>query len=220
MAEGRKITVMEGDGREVQTIECDQFQDPRGVAVASDGAVYVTDIGAKCLFKFNSKGKLLKTVRNELQKPFSVKIVGNQVYVVDFASQLVKIFDMDCNVVGTIQTKECPKPRGIAQGPDGLYVAGERKISVYRCVPNGVFIRHLNLTPSSLQLSQFYGICIDTSGHIIVSDWEYGVYVFRASGECVYHVSSDVIPGPAGVSVDEDGFVYVCSFTGDNVVIL
>ena len=155
----RKITVMERDGRKVQTIECDQFQDPRGVAVASDGAVYVTDIGAKCLFKFNSKGQLLKTVRNELQKPYSVKIIGNRVYVVDYASQLVKIFDMDCNVVGTIQTKECPKPGDIAQGPDGLYVAGERKISVYRCAPNGVFIRHLNLTPSSLKLSEFRGIC-------------------------------------------------------------
>ena len=66
---GRKITVMERDGRKVQTIECHQFQDPRGVAVASDGAVYVTDITAKCLFKLNSKGQLLKTVRNELQKP-------------------------------------------------------------------------------------------------------------------------------------------------------
>ena len=217
---GGKITVMERDGRKVQTIECDQFRDPRGVAVASDGAVYVTDIDAKCLFKLNSKGKLLKTVCIELQKPYSVKIIGNRVYVVDYASQLVKIFDIDCNVVGTIQTKECPKPRDIAQGPDGLYVAGERKISVYRCAPNGVFIRHLNLTPSSLKLSEFRGICIDTSGHIIVSDREYGVYVFRASGECVGHVSSDVIPRPAGVSVDEDGFVYVCSFTGQNVVIL
>ena len=217
---GRKITVMERDGRKIQTIECDQFQDPHAVAVASDGAVYVTDVGAKCLFKLNSKGKLLKTVCNELQKPFSVKIIGNRVYVVDYASQLVKIFDMDCNVVGTIQTKECREPGDIAQGPDGLYVAGERKISVYRCAPNGVFIRHLNLTPSSLKLSQFYGICIDTSGHIIVSDYRNGVYVFRASGECVCHVSSDVIPYPTGVTVDEDGFVYVCSFTGQNVVIL
>ena len=156
----RKITVMERDGRKVQTIECDQFRDPHGVAVASDGAVYVTDVDAKCLFKLNSKGKLLKTVRNELQWPYSVKIIGNRVYVVDQASQLVKIFDMDCNVVGTIQTKECPKPGDIAQGPDGLYVAGERKISVYRCAPNGVFIRHLNLTPSSLKFSQFSGICI------------------------------------------------------------
>ena len=217
---GRKITVMERDGRKVQTIECDQFQDPRGVAVASDGAVYVTDTVAKCLFKLNSKGQLLKTVCNELQKQYSVKIIGNRVYVVDYASQLVKIFDMDCNVVGTIQTKECPKPGDIAQGPDGLYVAGERKISVYRCAPNGVFIRHLNLTPSSLELSEFNGICIDTSGHIIVSDLYHGVYVFRASGECVGHVSRDLIPGPAGVSVDEDGFVYVCSFWGQNVVIL
>ena len=150
VSEGRKITVMERGGRKVQTIECDQFQDLRGLAVASDGAVYVTDIDAECLFKFNSKGQLLKTVRNELQKPYSIKIIGNRVYVMDYASQLVKIFDMDCNVVGTIQTKECPKPGDIAQGPDGLYVAGERKISVYRCASNGVFIRHLNLTPSSL----------------------------------------------------------------------
>ena len=217
---GRKITVMERDGRKVQTIGCDQIQDPHGVAVASDGAVYVTDTRAKCLFKLNSKGQLLKTVRNELQEPLSVKIIGNRVYVVDYASQLVKIFDMDCNVVGTIQTKECPKPGDIAQGPDGLYVAGERKISVYRCAPNGVFIRHLNLTPSSLKLSEFNGICIDTSGHIIVSDHCHGVYVFRASGECVGHVSRDVVPYPAGVSVDEDGFVCVCSIMGGNVFVL
>ena len=152
---GSKITVMERDGKKVQTIECDQFRNHFGVAVTSDGAVYVTDIDAKCLFKFNSKGKLLKTVHNELQNPFSVKIIDNQVYVVDRTSQQIKIFDMDCNVVGTIQTKECPQPRDIALGPDGLYVAGEGKISVYRCAPNGVFIRHLNLTPSLLKPSEF-----------------------------------------------------------------
>ena len=93
------------------------------------------------------------SVWNELQAPYSVKIIDNQLYVVDTVSRLVKIFDMDCNVVGTIQTKECPLPRDIAQGPDGLYVAGQGKIGVYRCAPNGVFIRHLNLTPSSLKLS-------------------------------------------------------------------
>ena len=209
-----KITVMERNGKKVQTIKLDQFQNSRGIAVASDGAVYVADRDAKFLFKFNSKGKLLKTVRNVLQKPFSVKIIDNQVYVVDLASHQIKIFDMDCNVVGTIQTKECRWPMDIAQGPDGLYVAGEGKISVYRCAPNGVFIRHLNLTPSSLKLSLFNGICFDTSGHIIASDWENGVYVFKSSGECVGHVSSDVIPYPAGVAVDDDGFVYVCSFRG------
>ena len=218
---GSKITVMERDGKTVQTIECDQIRNPHGVAVASDGAVYTTDIVAKCLFKFNSKGKLLKTVHNELQNPLSVKIINNQVYVVDYASQQIKIFDMDCNVVGTIQTKEGPQPRDIAQGPDGLYVAGEGKISVYRCAPNGVFICHLNLTPSSLKLSEFNGICFDTSGHIIVNDWKNGVYVFKSSGECVGHISRNVIPNPwpAGVAVDDDGFVYVCNYLSSYVYV-
>ena len=215
----RKITVIKQDGKKVQNIKCDQFKDLCGVAVASDAAVYVTDIGAKCLFKFNSKGKLLKTVCNELQNPLSVKIIDNQVYVVDRASHQIKIFDMDCNVMGTIQTKECPQPGDIAQGPDGLYVAGEGKISVYRCAPNGVFIRHFNLTPSSLKLSEFNGICFDTSGHIIASDWKNGVYVFKSSGECVGHVSNKVIRHPAGVAVDDDDFVYVCDFDFDFVYV-
>ena len=71
--------------------------------------------------------------------------------------------------------------------------------------------------PSSLNLSEFWGICIDSSGHTIATDCKNGVYVFKPSGECVGHVSSGVIVCPAGVTVDEDGFVYVCD---DNVVVL
>ena len=216
---GKKITIMERDGKKVQTIECAEFRGPCGVATAVDGAIYVTDVIAKCLFKFNPKGKILKTVCNELQWPYSVKIIQNQLYVVDRDSQLVKIFDMDCNVVGTIQIKECPNPLDITEGPDGLYVAGLKKISVYS--HDGVFIHHLNLQPSSLKLSQFWGICFDSSGHnIIASDRDNGVYIiFKPSGECVGHVvSRDVIRHPAGVTVDEDGIVYVCGFSSNNVI--
>ena len=215
-----KITIMERDGKKVQTIKCADFQNPRGLASDTDGAIYVTDIDAQCLFKFNSSGTLLKTVRNELEDAYSVKIIQNQLYVVDYASCLVKIFDMDCNVVRTISTQECPKACDIAQGPDGLYVAGEKKISVYS--HDGVFIHHLNLQPSSLKLSQFNGICFDSSGHIIASDWNNGVYIFTSSGECVGHiVSSNVgLRYPAGVTIDEDGFVYVCACGPNNVVII
>ena len=217
---GKKITIMERDGKKVQTIECAKFQAPRGVVAGPDGAIYVTDDEAQCLFKFDTRRRLLKTVCNELQAPVSVKVIQNQLYVADYGSSLVKIFDMDCNVVGTIQTKECPKPTDIAQGPDGLYVAGEKKISVYRCAPNGNFIHHLNIQPSSLNLSEFWGMGFDSSGHIIATDCCNGVYVFNPSGECVGHVSSDVIRSVAGVTIDEDGFVYVCGFRSSNVLVL
>ena len=217
---GKKITIMERDGKKVQTIECAKFKEPRGVAAAVDGAIYVTDTGAHCLFKFNFNGKLLKAVRNELQTPYSIKIIQNQLYVVDNAKKLVKIFDMECNVVGTIPITECPKSQDITEGPDGLlYVASKRKISVYS--HDEGFIHHLNLQPSSLKLSEFWGICFDSAGHIIASDCDKGVYVFQPSGECVSHITSGaLLSGPAGVTVDEDGFVYVCGFYSDKIIVL
>ena len=208
---GKKIAIMERDGKRVQSIECDKFKGLRGVATGPDGAIYVADDSAHCLFKFDKEEKLLKTVQNNLKSPYSVKIIRNQLYVAD-CSDLVKIFDTDCNVVGTIQTKECPDPYDIALGEDGLYVVGSGgKIAVYRCAPNGEFIRHLNTNPS-LNLSHIHSICFDSSGHLIFGNrgGSTGVYIFQPSGE---HVASLSLASkwPVGIAVDKDGFVYVCN---------
>ena len=217
---GGKIIIMERDGKRVLTIECDKFKILRGVATGPDGAIYVIDRDAQCLFKLNKEGKLLKTGQNNLKTPLSVKVIQNQLYVAD-RSNLVKIFDTDCNVVGTIETKECPDPFDMAIGEDGLYVVGGGgKIAVYRCTPNGEFIRHLN-TYVPLDMSYIRSICCDHSGHLFVGDCsEYesandDVHVFQPSGEHVASLSltnSGVIrtPRPAGIAIDVDGFVYVC----------
>ena len=212
---GKKTTVMERDGKRVQTIKCEKFKSPRGVATGPDGAIYVTDSDAQCLFKFDKEGKLLKTVQNNSKTPYSVKIIRNQLYVAD-CSDLLKIFDTDCNVVGTIQIKECPQPLDIAEGEDGLCVVGSGgKIAVYRCALNGEFIRHLNINPS-LNLSEIRSICFDSSGHLFVVN-NYilgtGVYVFQPSGEHVASLSLARSGGwPAGIAIDDDGFVYVCMY--------
>ena len=223
-AGGKKITIMERDGKRVQTIECDKLQNPQGVATGPDGAIYVTDNAGCCLFKFDEKGRHIKTVQNELKCLFFLKIIHNQLYVSDTDRDLVKIFDTDCNVIGTIHTKECHEPYDIAESEENLYIAGSNQIAVYTCAPNGTFIRHLNLQPSSVQLPDPVGLCFDSSGYLFVTDFDAGVYVFKPSGEHVASlglVSSGVMQHPAGIAIDEDGFVYVCDFNfGTNSVVV
>ena len=219
---GKKITIMERDGKRVQTIECDNFRYPRGVATGPDGAIYVTD-NAGCLFKFDEKGRHIKTVQNELKRPFFLKIIHNQLYVSDRDSDVVNIFDTDCNVIGTIHTKECDEPYDIAESEENLYIAGSEAIAVYTCAPNGTFVRHLNLQPSSVQLHNPVGLCFDSNGHLFVTAYNAGVYVFKPSGEHVASlglVSSGVMEYPAGIAIDEDGFVYVCDFHGKNRIVV
>ena len=229
--DGEKITVRERDGKTIRTVENEKMRGPRGVATGPDGAIYVTDVSAHCLFKFDKDGRLLKTLQNEFQKPYFIKSINNRLYVSDCGKNVVKILDLDFNVIGTIPTKECPNPFDIAEGNDGLYVVGggvEGKIGVYTCAPNGEFRRHLNIQPFSVTLSYPRGICFDCSGHLFVTHGVHGVqcvYVFKPSGEHVAtlgQASSGVRMGwPAGIAIDEDGFVYVCDWdSSKNVVVV
>ena len=228
---GKKITIREQAGKTstLQTIKNYKLQSPRGVATGPDGAIYVTDDDTQCLLKFDKDGRLLKTVQNEFQSPYFIKSINNRLYVSDCAKNVVKVLDTDCNVIGTIPTKECPEPFDITEGEDGLYVVGggeEGKIGVYTCAPNGEFRRHLNIQPSSVTLSYPRGICFDCSGHLFVTQSRYGVgcvYVFKPSGEHVATLgqasSGVVMVHPIGIAIDEDGFVYVCDLMSHNVLV-
>ena len=220
-----KITIREQNGKTLQTIKNYKLRRPRGVATGPDGAIYVTDNDAHCLFKFDKDGRLLKAVQNEFQSPYFIKSINNRLYVSDWAKNVVKVLDTDCNVIGTIPTKECPKPLDITEGEDGLYVVGggeEGKIGVYTCAPNGEFRRHLNIQPSSVTLSSPRGICFDCSGHLFVTQYR-SVYVSKPSGEHVATLgqasSGAVMWYPTGIAIDEDGFVYVCDLLSHNVLV-
>ena len=229
---GKKITIRKQDGKILQTIVSDKLQHPHGVATGSDGAIYVTDDDAHCLFKFDKDGRLIKTIQNKFQSPFLMKSVSNHLYVSHCAKNVVKILDTDLNVIGTIPTKECPEPYDIAESDDGLYVVGggeESKIGVYTCAPKGEFRRHLNIQPSSVTLSWPSGICFDCSGHLFVTQYGSGIVpcvnVFKPSGEHVAtlgQASSGLGMGwPVGIAIDTDGFVYVCDFgSSKNVVVV
>ena len=181
----------------------------RGVAVGPDGTVYATDVGAHCLFKFSEDGKLCKTVQY-LGRSFFVKTIQGQIYVSDFDNNEIKIFDMDCNAVGSIATREYPRAKDIAERDGNLYVGSAMKsIDVYQCNPGGKYIRHVNIK----ECKRSRGLCFDKCGYLYVVFFESGsdgVYVFDHDGELVTSFGLGIMQEPAGLVIDDDGFVYVC----------
>ena len=210
---GKTITIRDRNGTMLQTIG--EFTTVCGVSTGPDGAIYATDVGTKSVQKFNNSGKLIKTVKNDFIYPSFIKYIKNRLYVSDRESNEITILDTDCNIIGTIPTIECPKPYDIAEGDDGLYVVGEGeegeggKIGVYECTPNGEFKSHLNIKPSSIKVTTSRGICFDCSGHLFVT--RPSVCVFKSRGEHLATLGTH-LNGPAGIAIDEDGFVYVCDY--------
>ena len=215
---GKMITIMERDGKRVRKIECDKFQCLRGVAVGPDGAVYVTDIDAHSLLKFSKDGKLCKTVQN-LGRPLFVKTIQGQIYASDYDNDEVKIFDVDCNAVGSIATSEYPGPIDIAEHDGNLYVGSswKKSIDVYQCNPGGKYIRHVNIK----ECKRSRGLCFDKCGYLYVVFDKFGskgVYVFDHDGELVTSIGLNLMQEPAGLVIDDDGFVYVCDWINEGKV--
>ena len=213
-----KVTVMERDGTRVQTIECEHLQKPTGVAAGPDGAVYVSDNRTECLFKFNKDGKLLCQTAQMFKNPIFVKIIHDKVYASDKLLNKVSIFDLDCNAEGSIDTGAFSLPKGIAEYDNKLYVGsdGKRSVNVYQCHPGGKHIRQVSIDKCKYSR----GLAFDKSGYLYVVSWESGsegVYVFDTDGKYVTSFGlkkSGFMQDPAGIAIDEDGFVYTCDEAG------
>ena len=129
---------------------------------------------------------------------------------------------MDCEAIGHISicTSESPGPKDIAEHEGKLYVAtNQHKICVYECNPNGEFIDQLRT--SVVPFSNLMGMAFDSAGYLfqcVCKTGVGGIYAFTSNGESVSSFGLCLVNAPAGIAIDEDGFVYVCDYISEGII--
>ena len=222
----KEIIIIAKSGEKLYTIACSGK--PTGVAVDDIGHVYMALFDANCLCKFDENGRKLKEVKGKLQSPGGVTIINNQVFVCDRGNRRIAVFSTELELIRCFGTNgsgdgQFSYPEFIIKDGEGqLWITdfSNQRLCVFTA--DGKYQRSVVKPADKGKLNQPVGITCD-------SDY---VYVSEHGGQCVsvFTVTGDFVCSfggrgggegeffnPFGVSVDRDGFLYVCDQSGIQV---
>ena len=236
---GNRIRVFKTSGRALELKEWADFNvdSPTGLAVDSDGHMYIADLASHSIAKYDGKGTCLKTVgregseRNMFDHPSGMAVEGERVLVCDRNNCRIQVLDRALNFVQSFGRQgnnngELQWPYDLVEDKTGgrIYVTDcdNHRIQIFD--REGHYVHSFGSRGSEPgKLKRPMGICLGMDGLLYVTEYDnHRVSVFRKDGG---HVQSFSMYGrkkgslfyPVGISMDKDGFVYVCD-QGNNRV--
>ena len=214
-----KIYVFDAERNYSKSFGHGQLQDPRGVAVTTDGNLYVTHMKGVDLLKFD--GECVRRIgQGTLCTPWDVTVHNGEVFVADSGNNRVAVFSQDRKLIRTIGSKgtgrgQFSTPTGVAISPDGeLYVSecGNSRVQVLTL--QGEYIREFGKG----QLSSQHKLLFSGDKHVLVADvCNNRVAVFNLDGALVSFLSC--AERPLALAVDQKGDLLVACFSSKCVQI-
>ena len=231
-----KISFISRDGERIRSIDTTSVRSgirryelsPRGVAVDEDGNIYVTDVNSHRLCKFNSNGKLVKTIDGKGSKtgqfdcPLGIALSkDNKLFVCDKNNCRIQVFDTNMKFISCFDKEgsgesEFIYPYDLTFDPAGdVYVTDCNTHCVQVFSQNGTFLRAFGRCGSRRgELAEPQGIHVDHDYVYVVESGNHRVSVFYTSGEYITSFGKwgykEGLIYPCGITIDQDRFLYVC----------
>jgi len=214
-----------------------EFDTPRGIAVDSDGNVYVADTNNDRIQKFGSNGNFITkwgsygSGDSEFNEPWGVAVDSDgNVYVADKSNHRIQKFDSSGNHLATWGScgsgnGQFNRPRGVAVDSGGnIYVADTNNHRIQKLDSNGGF--KTKWGTFGFGDGQFYlpgDVAVDSGGNVYVADsWNDRIQKFDSNGNHLatwgsYGSGNGEFYDPWGVAVDSGGNVYVADSSNDRI---
>ena len=233
---GKKVKSLGGKGRSGNV----KFSYPRGVAITPDKFVLVSDDHR--IQKISMDGYRKTSVGEEGSGPLQFSLpdgiaispITGQVYIADSDNDRIQVLNPDLTFSHSFGSKgsangQFQYPRDIAIDSQGLvYVADRNNHRIQKFSPNGKSVGQFGTEGFGPgQLISPFGITIDTAatGLVYVSEWSNNcISVFTSNGVFVSRFGSkgsniDQFNGPNGLTFNKNGFLYVCDFDNNRIVV-
>ena len=242
VSESYKISVIGRDGKRVRSIDTTSVRsgitryklDPCGVAVDEDSNIYVTNWESHRLSKFNSDGKLVKSVGGhggktvQFNNPRGIALSqDNKLFVCDSGNHRIQVFDTNLKFIFCFGKAgsgegEMNRPYDLTLDPAGsVYVAdnGNGRVQVFS--QNGTYLRTFGVHGSGPgELSAPMGIHVDHDHVYVAEGGNNRISIFQTSGAFITSFGrrgsgEGELQYPVGITTDQDGFLYVCDSGND-----
>ena len=224
---GKEVITFDKSGKKLHSFTNSQLSGPAGIAV--DGSnIYVADYRNNTLLKFDKTGRFLKSVgqkgsgKGKFDGPFGVTVVGDEVIVCDSGSCQLQVFTSDLVFVRQVGSEGSGKgqfvgPVDVTHDEDGnLYITdyGNNRVQLFNTA-RGKFL----VTPG--HISEPFGIKVSRD-LVYISQWiENGkVHIYHKNRSEVYSIPYEGSEKTLfGLTVDQDGFIYVCDSGRHQVIV-
>ena len=190
-----------------------QFSTPNSMLIQGE-MVYVTEEGNHRVQKFTTSGEFISSFGSsgsgdgQLNTPIGICIdPDGKIYVAEYRNNRISVFNADESFDRHI-SGNLSNPWGLAFDPSGnLHVPnfGSNNIAVF--TPEGKYSR----VYGQGNVNKPSGIAIDPEGNVFISEYYAGgrLVIFNSQFQVLNVISGSFQHG-AGVTLDRDGYIYVC----------